>query len=190
MWGHQGRGLGNPHLVRRTRKCYEGSTWLTHVRPKGAGLSSAAGGQGRPPLGQGTVPARPRRRPGQGFIFLRVFSASRRSFFSRSSTFNRTFTLLNDGIPTGSGSFSAFCAHSAFSLGAHSKADPTDDHPDTGCRAFLNDPASLRSGFLNDVVVRKGWCNDESCQGSTSKNCSHELSFHVISPETRTPLGV
>jgi hypothetical protein len=85
------------------------------------------------------------------------------SFFSRSSTFNRTFTLLNDGISTGSGSFSAFCAHSAFSLGAYSEADPTDDHPDTGCRAFLNDPASLRSRFLNDVVVRKGWCNDESC---------------------------
>jgi hypothetical protein len=67
------------------------------------------------------------------------------SFFSRSSTFNRTFTLLNDGIPTGSGSFSAFCAHSAFSLGAYSEADPTDNHPDTGCRAFLNYPASLRS---------------------------------------------
>jgi hypothetical protein len=57
------------------------------------------------------------------------------------------------------------------------KADPTDDHSDTGCRAFLNDPASLRSRFLNDVVVRKGWCNDESCQGSTSKNCSHEVSL-------------
>jgi hypothetical protein len=65
----------------------------------GTRLSSAAGGQGR------------------------------RSFFSQSSTFNRTFTLLNDGIPTGSGSFSAFCAHSAFSLGAHSEANPTDDHP-------------------------------------------------------------
>jgi hypothetical protein len=88
-------------------------------------------------------------------------------FFSRSSTFNRTFTLLNNGISTGSGSFSAFCAHSAFSLGAYSEADPTDDHPDTGCGAFLNDPASLRSRFLNDVVVRNARRDDESCQGST-----------------------
>ena len=88
-------------------------------------------------------------------------------------TFHRTFTLLNDGIPAASGGFSAFGAHSGFSLCANAETDPPDHHPDTGRRAFLNDPASLRSRFLNDVVVRKARRNDKSCQGSTSQNCSH-----------------
>src|SRR5512133_70938 len=43
---------------------------------------------------------------------------------NRLSTFHRTFTLLNDsGIATGSGSFSAFCSHSAFSFGANAESD-------------------------------------------------------------------
>src|SRR5689334_4317320 len=104
----------------------------------------------------------------------------------RLSAFHRTFTLLNDsGIATGSGSFSAFCSHSAFSFGANAESDAADDHPDPRCRTFLNDPAPLRSRLLNDVVVRKGGRNDESCQGSTSQNCSHWEILHVsfLSPK-------
>jgi hypothetical protein len=91
-------------------------------------------------------------------------------------TFNWTFTLLNDGIPAASRGFSAFChgAHSAFSLRANTEACTADHHAHTRRSwSFFNDPASLRSWFLNDVVVCKGWRHDESCQGSTSENCSH-----------------
>jgi hypothetical protein len=110
---------------------------------------------------------------------------------NRLSTFHRTFTLLNDsGIATGSGSFSAFCSHSTFSFGANAESDAADDHPDPRCRTFLNDPAPLRSWLLNDVVVRKGGRDDESCQGSTSQNCSHwEIVLHVFfSPKREAAL--
>ena len=50
----------------------------------------------------------------------------------------------------------------------------------------IADPASLRSGFLNDVVVRKGWRDDESCQSSAAKSARMEVSLHVFRP-TRTP---
>jgi hypothetical protein len=72
-------------------------------------------------------------------------------------TLNRTFPLDNGGIPTAAGSLSALSAHSAFSLSANVESDAADDHPHTRCGTFFNDPASLRSRFLNDVVVRKGW---------------------------------
>jgi hypothetical protein len=100
-------------------------------------------------------------------------------------TFNWTFTLLNDGIPAASGGFSAFChgAHSAFSLRANTEACTADHHAHTRRSwSFFNDPASLRSWFLNDVVVRKGWRHDESCQGSTSENCSHGKSPFKVKP--------
>src|SRR6476646_4137598 len=108
---------------------------------------------------------------------------------NRLSTFHRTFTLLNDsGIATGSGSFSAFCSHSTFSFGANAESDAPDDYPDPRCRTFLNDPAPLRSRLLNDVVVRKDGRDDESCQGSTSQNCSHwEIVLHVFFSPKREP---
>jgi hypothetical protein len=59
-------------------------------------------------------------------------------------------------------------AHSAFGLGANAEASPADDHTDAWRRgSFLNDRASLRGRFLNDVLVRKARRNDESCQGGS-----------------------
>src|SRR5215216_2335864 len=84
------------------------------------------------------------------------------------------FTLLNDDTAT-SPAFSAFFdgAHAAFSLRADAEAETADHHTDTRRRPLLNDPASLRGWFLNDVIVREARRNDESCQSGTGENCSH-----------------
>src|ERR671934_522048 len=103
-------------------------------------------------------------------------------------TLNRTFPLNNGGIATASGSLSALSAHSAFSLSANAESDAANDHPHTRCGTFFNDPASLRSRFLNDVVVRKGWRDDESRQSSTSQNCAHGKSFRLNENPARAGL--
>jgi hypothetical protein len=92
-----------------------------------------------------------------------------------------TFTLLNGD--TAAGRFSAFFhgAHSAFGLRANAEAGTADDHTDTRRRgSFLNDPASLRGWFLNDVVVRKARRNDETCQSGSGQNCSHGKSPSLL----------
>ena len=69
-----------------------------------------------------------------------------------------TFTLLNGDTAAGRPALSAFFhgAHPAFGFRANAEAYTADDHTDTRRRGpFLHDPASLRSRFLNDVVVRK-----------------------------------
>jgi hypothetical protein len=90
-----------------------------------------------------------------------------------------TFTLLNDsGAPT-CPAFSAFfhSTHSAFSLRANAEAGTADHDTDTRRRwPFFNNSASFRGRLLNDVIVRKAWRHNESCQGDTAQNCSHEKS--------------
>jgi hypothetical protein len=87
------------------------------------------------------------------------------------------FTLFNaDTAAAGCPAFSAFLhsAHTAFSLRANAEARTTDYNTDTRRRrALLNDPASFRGRFLNDVVLRKARRNNESYQGGTNKNCAH-----------------
>jgi hypothetical protein len=64
-------------------------------------------------------------------------------------------------------------AHPAFSFRANTEPATADHNPDIGRWPFLDDPTTLRSRFLNDVVVRKGRRNKESCQGSAGQNGSH-----------------
>jgi hypothetical protein len=90
-----------------------------------------------------------------------------------------TFTLLNDSSAPSPPAFPAFfhSAHSAFSFRANTEPGTADHHTDTrGRRPFLNDPAPLRGRLLNDVVVRKAWRDNESCQTGTGQSCSHEKS--------------
>jgi hypothetical protein len=94
----------------------------------------------------------------------------------RRLTPRRGFTLLNDSITPSRAAFSAFfhSAHSAFSLRADAESGTADHNTDTRRRRpFLNDPASLRGRFLNDVVVCKARGNNESCESDTGQNCSH-----------------
>jgi hypothetical protein len=90
-----------------------------------------------------------------------------------------TFTLLNDSSTSGRAAFSAFfhSAHSAFSLSANAEAGTTDHDTDTRRRRpFLNNSASFRGWLLDDVVIRKARRDNESRQGGTGQNCSHEKS--------------
>jgi hypothetical protein len=90
-----------------------------------------------------------------------------------------TFTLLNDSSTSGRAAFSAFfhSAHSAFSLSANAEAGTANHDTDTRRRRpFLNNSASFRGRFLNDVVIRKAGRDNESRQGGTGQNCSHEKS--------------
>ena len=76
-----------------------------------------------------------------------------------------TFAFLNHSSASSRPAFAALFhrAHSAFSLRANTEADRADHHPDTRRRRpFLNDPAPLRGRLLDNVVVRKGWRNNES----------------------------
>ena len=85
------------------------------------------------------------------------------------------FTLLDNGFAS-SPALAALSAHSAFSFRAHAETNTPDYDPDTRSGAFLDDPASFRARFLNDVVVREGGSNRQNCQSGTGQNCSHEKS--------------
>jgi hypothetical protein len=90
-----------------------------------------------------------------------------------------TFTLFNDSSPASGPAFSAFfhSTHSAFSLSANAEAGTADHDTDTRRRRpFLNNSASFRGWLLDDVVIRKARRDNESCQGGTGQNCSHEKS--------------
>jgi hypothetical protein len=90
-----------------------------------------------------------------------------------------TFTLFNDSSPSSGPAFSAFfhSTHSAFSLSANAEAGTADHDTDTRRRRpFLNNSASFRGWLLDDVVIRKARRDNESCQGGTGQNCSHEKS--------------
>jgi hypothetical protein len=94
-----------------------------------------------------------------------------------------TFTLLNLDTAAGRPTFVALFhgAHSAFSFRADPKSGPADHYTNTRRWPFLNDSASLGSRFLNDIIVRKCGRNEESCQSSTDKNCTHgESPFDVL----------
>jgi hypothetical protein len=104
------------------------------------------------------------------------FLSSGASVCPRRLTPRRGFTLLNDSITPSRAAFSAFfhSAHSAFSLRADAESGTADHNTDTRRRRpFLNDPASLRGRFLNDVIVCKARGNNESCQSDAGQNCSH-----------------
>src|ERR1700756_5196303 len=89
---------------------------------------------------------------GAPFAFLNHRSASSRPAFA--ALFHRT--------------------HSAFSLRANTESDRADHHTDTRRRRpFLNDPAPLRGRLLDNVVVRKGWRNNEGRKSGTGQNCTH-----------------
>jgi hypothetical protein len=91
-----------------------------------------------------------------------------------------TFAFLNHSSASSRPAFVAFFygAHSTFSLRANTEAGRADHHTDTRRRRpFLNDPAPLRGRLLDDVVVRKGWRNNESRKSGTGQNCTHGKSL-------------
>jgi hypothetical protein len=90
----------------------------------------------------------------------------------RPSSRRTPFTFLDNGFAS-SPALAALCAHSAFSFCAHAETNTPDYDPDPRGGAFLDDPASFRARFLNDVVVREGGCNRQNCQSGTGQNCSH-----------------
>jgi hypothetical protein len=71
------------------------------------------------------------------------------------SSCRATFSLFNNDIAAARPALSAFSAHSAFGFCANAKADTADHHTYTGRWTFFNNPASLGSRFLNNVVVRQ-----------------------------------
>ena len=74
----------------------------------------------------------------------------------------------------------ALGAHSGFSFCANAEADTPNYDTDTGRGAFLNNPASFRRRFLNNVVVGKARRDHQSCQSGTAQNCSHENLPHPV----------
>src|SRR5262249_55119567 len=87
-----------------------------------------------------------------------------------------TVAFLNYRSASGRSAFVAFfhSAHSTFSLRANAEADRADHHTDTRRRRpFLNNPAPLRGRLLDDVVVRKGWRNNESRKSGIGQSCTH-----------------
>src|SRR4029453_7820811 len=105
-----------------------------------------------------------------------------------------TFTLLNGDTAAGRPALSAFFhgAHPAFGLRANAEAYTADDNTDTRRRGpFLNDPASLRSRFLNEGEARKTRRNDEICQSGSGQNYSHgKSSFIVVSYSSIRPTSL
>ena len=93
----------------------------------------------------------------------------------RPSSRRTPFTFLDNGFAS-SAALAAFSAHSAFSFCAHAETNTPHYDPDPRGGAFLDDPASFRARFLNDVVVREGGSNRQNCQSGTGQNCSHEKS--------------
>jgi hypothetical protein len=96
--------------------------------------------EGLPRLGR---PLRPDRRDGNVDLLL------------HGSSCRATFSLFNNDIAAARPALSAFSAHSAFGFCANAKADTADHHTYTGRWTFFNNPASLGSRFLNNVVVRQ-----------------------------------
>ena len=84
-----------------------------------------------------------------------------------------------DDIAAGGPGLSAFGAHSAFSFCANAEADTADHHTDTGRRAFLNNPASFRGRFLNDVIVGKARRNHQSCRVAPLKTARMSISSNL-----------
>jgi len=109
-----------------------------------------------------------------------VDPALRRSTLTSTVSARRaTFTFLDNSSAPSRPDFSAFfhSTHSAFSLRANAEAGTADHDTDTRrSRPFLNNSASFRGRLLNDVVVRKAWRHNESCQGGTGQDCSHKKS--------------
>jgi hypothetical protein len=93
----------------------------------------------------------------------------------RPSSRRTPFTFLDNGFAN-SAALAAFSAHSAFSFCPHAEANTPDYDPDPRGGAFLDDPASFRARFLNDVVVREGGSSRQNCQSGTGQNCSHAKS--------------
>ena len=85
------------------------------------------------------------------------------------------FLVFYNGFAT-SAALAAFSAHSAFSFCAHAETNTPDYDPDPRGGAFLDNSASFRARFLNDVVVRKRGRNRQNCQSGTGQNCSHDKS--------------
>jgi hypothetical protein len=130
-------------------------------KPKPSPLISCAPGMRAAdlPRQSGSATAKPRRGEVRGSAdrpsCVANWGATRPEFhLSRRAT----FTLLNGDTAAGGPAFSAFFhgAHSAFGLRANAEAGTADDHTDPWRRGpFLNDPASLRGRFLNDVKPPK-----------------------------------
>ena len=70
------------------------------------------------------------------------------------SSCRATFSLFNNDIAAARPALSTFGAHTAFSFCAHAEAYTANHHAHTGRWTFFNNPASLGSRFLNDIVVR------------------------------------
>jgi hypothetical protein len=124
-----------------------------------------------------------------------VDPALRRSTLTSTVSARRaTFTFLDNSSAPSRPDFSAFfhSTHSAFSLRANAEAGTADHDTDTRrSRPFLNNSASFRGRLLNDVVVRKAWRHNESCQGGTGQDCSHKKSpfeFPNVFASTRMKL--
>jgi hypothetical protein len=84
-------------------------------------------------------------------------------------------TFLNDSL-AGRPGLAALGAHSALSFCANAETNTPDYDTDTRRRAFLDDPASFRARFLNDVEVGKSGRNDQNRKSGTGQNCSHGTS--------------
>src|SRR5262249_22916772 len=92
--------------------------------------------------------------------------------------------LFNDLVPVASACrlLAHFdCAHPVLGLDPYAKAVAADDDAGVWCRTFLDDPATPRRRFLNDVEVRQRRGRD--CR---QPNANHQ-SLHVFSPRWKDP---